>query len=70
MTKKLVFNARPVSVFPYHVSLDTAVYRRKKPLRKLLAPLLVALNHLIWKNLAEKASPDWNAELSKGKGSL
>lgn len=63
LIKNLVFNERPTSVFSYYVSFNTALYGREEPLRKLQAPFLVDLDPLIRKNLAEKASPDWNDKL-------
>ncbi|KAM9224811.1 protein mono-ADP-ribosyltransferase PARP14 [Dugong dugon] len=54
MTKKLVFNNMPLSVFPYYPSLGTALYGKEKPLIKLPAPLEVSLALPIWKFLQKK----------------
>lgn len=54
LAKELVFNERPISVFPYYVTLGLALHRKEKPLRKLAAPFLVALDPLIWKILQKK----------------
>ncbi|XP_049733945.1 protein mono-ADP-ribosyltransferase PARP14 [Elephas maximus indicus] len=54
MTKKLVFNNLPLSVFPYYPSLGTALYGKEKPLIKLPAPLEVPLALPIWKFLQKK----------------
>ncbi|XP_007942118.1 protein mono-ADP-ribosyltransferase PARP14 [Orycteropus afer afer] len=54
MTKKLVFNNMPLSVFPYYPSLGTALYGKEKPLIKLPAPLELSLALPVWKFLQRK----------------
>lgn len=54
LAKKLVFNERPITVFPYYVTLGIALYGKEKPLRKLLAPFWVALHPFIWKIMQKK----------------
>ncbi|XP_037692811.1 protein mono-ADP-ribosyltransferase PARP14 [Choloepus didactylus] len=55
LTKKLVFNKMPLSVFPYYTSLGTALYGKEKPLIKLPAPLVKPLALPIWKFLQKKS---------------
>ncbi|XP_058151669.1 protein mono-ADP-ribosyltransferase PARP14 isoform X1 [Dasypus novemcinctus] len=54
LTKKLVFNKMPLSVFPYYTSLGTALYGKEEPLIKLPAPLVKSLALPIWKFLQKK----------------
>ncbi|XP_006869486.1 PREDICTED: poly [ADP-ribose] polymerase 14 [Chrysochloris asiatica] len=54
MTKKLVFNNMPLSVFPYYPSLGTALYGKEKPLIKLPAPLEVPLPLPVCKFIQKK----------------
>ncbi|XP_008706472.1 protein mono-ADP-ribosyltransferase PARP15 [Ursus maritimus] len=54
LAKEHVFSERPISVFPYYVTLGIALYGKEKPLRKLPAPYLVTLDPLIWKILQKK----------------
>ncbi|XP_076974255.1 protein mono-ADP-ribosyltransferase PARP14 [Tamandua tetradactyla] len=54
LTKKLVFNKMPLSVFPYYTSLGTALYGKEKPLIKLPAPFIKSLDLPIWKFLQKK----------------
>ena len=67
MAKELVFNERPISVFPYYVTLGLALHRKEKPLRKLAAPFLVALDPLIWKILQKKHHLIGMINYKKGK---
>lgn len=54
LAEERVFSERPISVFPYYVTLGIALYGKEKPLRKLPAPYLVTLDPLIWKILQKK----------------
>ncbi|KAF6120826.1 poly(ADP-ribose) polymerase family member 14 [Phyllostomus discolor] len=51
MTKKLDLNNMPLSVFPYYMSLGTALYGKEKPLIKLPAPFRESLDLSLWKFL-------------------
>ncbi|XP_069886170.1 protein mono-ADP-ribosyltransferase PARP14 isoform X2 [Dipodomys merriami] len=49
MSKEHNFNKMPISVFPYYISLGTALYGKEKPLIKLPAPFKESLDPLLCK---------------------
>ncbi|XP_075412443.1 protein mono-ADP-ribosyltransferase PARP14 [Tenrec ecaudatus] len=51
LTKKLIFNNMPLSIFPYYHSLGTALYGKEKPMIKLPAPLEKSVPLPLWKFL-------------------
>uniref|UniRef100_A0A5F8GWC0 Poly [ADP-ribose] polymerase n=1 Tax=Monodelphis domestica TaxID=13616 RepID=A0A5F8GWC0_MONDO len=51
LTKKLLFNNSPISVYPYYPTLKSALYGKAKPLVKLPDPLTVPMEPYILKFL-------------------
>ncbi|XP_047420875.1 protein mono-ADP-ribosyltransferase PARP14 isoform X1 [Sciurus carolinensis] len=54
MAKKHNFNKMPLFVFPYYISLGTALYGKEKPLIKLPAPFLESLDNPLWRFFQKK----------------
>ncbi|XP_036601137.1 protein mono-ADP-ribosyltransferase PARP14-like isoform X1 [Trichosurus vulpecula] len=51
LTKKLLFNNNPISMFPYYCSLGTALYGQAKPPMKLPEPLTIPVEPYLLKFL-------------------